>query len=186
MALMAMGDSVLMRTQFEDRPGNFAGVRRGSSSIGAAMMSYKEALELLAQAGVAQERVAALARCPVLLPLTVFHASVEAALPDCRHVADPVSYTLADHTLISTLIPGLEGDSGNPDGTLEASLRFTVRTNGQVGNVEYLEVNPDSTPNRVKLRKFTELLQFRPALRDGMPVRAENVLLTVRMPAARD
>jgi hypothetical protein len=60
-----------------------------------------------------------------------------------------------------------------------------VRSNGQVGNVEYLEVTPDSTPNRVKLRKLTELLQFRPVMRDGVPVRAENVLLTVRMPAAR-
>ncbi len=185
MALMAMGDSVLMRTQFEDRPGSFAGMQRGTSSAGAAMMSYQDAFELLSEAGFAPERIAALTRCPVMLPLTVFHASIDAASPRCEHVSEPVSYTLDDYNLISTLIPGLQGDPANPEGTLEARLRFNVRSNGQVGNVEYLEVTPDSTPNRVKLRKLTELLQFRPVMRDGVPVRAENVLLTVRMPAAR-
>lgn len=186
LALMAMGDSVLMRTQFEDRPGSFAGMQRGSSSAGAAMMSYQDAFELLAEAGFTEERIAALTRCPVMLPVTVFHASIDAALPSCDYMADPVSYTLDDYNLISTLIPGLQGDPANPEDTLQARLRFNVRSNGQVGNVEYLEVTPDSTPNRVKLRKLTEFLQFRPALRDGAPVRAENVLLTVRMPAARE
>jgi len=93
---------------------------------------------------------------------------------------------LADYNLISTLIPGLEGDNDSPDGTLEAQLRFNVRTNGQAGNMEVVSISKDSTPNRVRLRKLTELLQFRPAMRDGVPVRAENVLLTVRIPAARE
>lgn len=47
MALMYRADSVLMRQQFEKREGNFAGVRRGISSIGAAMTYYREALRNL-------------------------------------------------------------------------------------------------------------------------------------------
>lgn len=186
MALLAMADSVLMRQQFEDRPGNFAGVRRGTPSAGAAMMSYNDAMALLLEAGIDKARLDALTRCPVMLPITVFHATVAEATPDCEHATEPVSYVLADYNLISTLIPGLEGDNDSPDGTLEAQLRFNVRTNGQAGNMEVVSISKDSTPNRVRLRKLTELLQFRPAMRDGVPVRAENVLLTVRIPAARE
>jgi len=186
MALLSMGDSVLMRQQFENRPGNFAGVRRGTSSAGSAMMSYDEAMVLLETAGIEQSLVDALTRCPVMLPITVFHATVAVATPQCLHTAEPVSYTLPDYSLISTLIPGLEGDNDSPDGTLEALLRFNVRTNGQVSNVEVITISSDNTPNRVKLRKLTELMQFRPAMRDGTPVRAENVQLKVRIPAAQE
>jgi hypothetical protein len=101
-------------------------------------------------------------------------------------VAEPASYTLADYNLISTLIPGLEGKAESPEGTLEAQLRFNVRTNGQVSNMEVVTISIDNTPNRVKVRKLTELMQFRPAMRDGTPVRAENVRITVRIPAARE
>ena len=186
MALLAMGDSVLMRQQFEDRPGNFAGMRRGTSSAGSAMMSYSDAMALFQEAGLDKALIDALTRCPVLLPATVFHATVTAAMPDCVHVAEPVSYALADYNLISTLIPGLEGKAESPEGTLEAQLRFNVRTNGQVSNMEVVTISIDNTPNRVKVRKLTELMQFRPAMRDGTPVRAENVQITVRIPAARE
>lgn len=186
MALLAMGDSVLMRQQFEDRPGNFAGMRRGTSSAGSAMMSYSDAMALFQEAGLDKALIDALTRCPVLLPATVFHATVTAATPDCVQVAEPASYTLADYNLISTLIPGLEGKAESPEGTLEAQLRFNVRTNGQVSNMEVVTISIDNTPNRVKVRKLTELMQFRPAMRDGSPVRAENVRITVRIPAARE
>jgi hypothetical protein len=186
MALLAMGDSVLMRQQFEDRPGNFAGMRRGTSSAGSAMMSYSDAMALFQEAGLDKALIDALTRCPVLLPATVFHATVTAATPDCVQVAEPASYTLADYNLISTLIPGLEGKAESPEGTLEAQLRFNVRTNGQVSNMEVVTISIDNTPNRVKVRKLTELMQFRPAMRDGTPVRAENVRITVRIPAARE
>jgi len=186
MALLAMGDSVLMRQQFEDRPGNFAGMRRGTSSAGSAMMSYSDAMALFQEAGLDKALIDALTRCPVLLPATVFHATVTAATPDCVQVAEPASYTLADYNLISTLIPGLEGKAESPEGTLEAQLRFNVRTNGQVSNMEVVTISIDNTANRVKVRKLTELMQFRPAMRDGSPVRAENVRITVRIPAARE
>ena len=186
MALLAMGDSVLMRQQFEDRPGNFAGMRRGTSSAGSAMTSYSDAMALFQEAGMDKALIDALTRCPVLLPATVFHATVTAATPDCVHVAEPESYTLADYNLISTLIPGLEGKAESPEGILEAQLRFNVRTNGQVSNMEVVTISIDNTPNRVKVRKLTELMQFRPAMRDGTPVRAENVQITVRIPAARE
>lgn len=186
MALLAMADSVLMRQQFEDRPGNFAGVRRGTPSAGAAMMGYDDAMALLLEAGFDKARLDALTRCPVMLPITAFHATVTAATPDCDHETEPESYVLADYNLISTLIPGLEGDNASSEGTLEAQLRFNVRTNGQIGNMEVVAISADNTPNRVRLRKLAELLQFRPVMRDGVPVRAQNVLLTVRIPAAHE
>jgi hypothetical protein len=150
------------------------------------MMSYSDAMALFQEAGLDKALIDALTRCPVLLPATVFHATVTAATPDCVQVAEPASYTLADYNLISTLIPGLEGKAESPEGTLEAQLRFNVRTNGQVSNMEVVTISIDNTPNRVKVRKLTELMQFRPAMRDGTPVRAENVRITVRIPAARE
>ncbi|MDP2139446.1 MAG: hypothetical protein Q8L20_01425 [Gammaproteobacteria bacterium] len=185
MSLMYMGDSTLLRQQYENRPGNFAGVRRGTTTPGPALDYYGEALAMLTTAGLPDSVVAEFTQCPVLLPITVFHDNLQDARPQCEHQQEPPLYDLGVYSLMSTLIPGLEGSPELAEGQLEATLTFTVRSNGQVGNNEILTIEPDNTPNRVRVRKLTELMQFRPALHNGRAARTENVRLRVRMPAAQ-
>ncbi|MES3008340.1 MAG: hypothetical protein V4751_11280 [Pseudomonadota bacterium] len=185
MTVIAMGDVALMRQQYENKPGHFAGARRGSSTPGPALEYYREALALFEEAGIPPELVEALTRCPVLLPITVFHDTVEEAKPDCRHQEQPPLYDLGNYDVMSTLIPGLEDTSEPSDGQMEAVLLFGVRTNGQVGGAEIAQIEPDNTANRVRARKLAEIMQFRPALLGGSSSRTENVQLRVRMPAAQ-
>ena len=184
MSLMYMGDSTLLRQQYERRPGNFAGIRRGTTTPGPALDYYEEALAMLALAGLPDAIVAEFTRCPVLLPVTVFHDNLQDAQPQCRHQEEPPLYDLGEYSLKSTLIPGLEGSPELADGQLEATLAFAVRSNGQVGSSEILNIEPDNTANRVRVRKLTELMQFRPAMPRAKANRIENVRLRVRMPAA--
>ncbi|MGB4247036.1 MAG: hypothetical protein WBJ75_04890 [Pseudohongiellaceae bacterium] len=184
MALMYMGDTTLLRQQYESRPGNFAGVRRGTTTPGPALDYYEEAFAMLALAGLPDTTVAEFTRCPVLLPVTVFHDNLQDAQPECRHQENPPLYDLGEYSLMSTLIPGLEGSPELADGELVATLAFAVRSNGQIGSNEILSIEPDNTANRVRVRKLTELMQFRPAMPGGTATRIENVRLRVRMPAA--
>ena len=185
LALIAMGDATLLRQQYENQPGHFAGVRRGSSAPGPALEYYRDALALFEEAGVAPELLEALTRCPVLLPVTAFHESLQEAKPNCRHQAEPPLYDLGDYDVMATLIQGLEESSQPSDGQMEAVLLFAVRSNGQVSSAEIAQIAPDNTANRVRARKLTEIMQFRPTLASGISSRTENVQLRVRMPAAQ-
>lgn len=185
LALLAMGDATLMKQQYENQPGRFAGVRRGSSAPGPALEYYREALALFEEAGVPPEMLEALTRCPVLLPVTAFRETLQEAKPDCRHQAEPPLYDLGDYDVMSTLMPGLDESSRPSEGQMEAVLLFAVRSNGQVSSAEIMQIEPDNTANRVRARKLTEIMQFRPTLASGTPSRTENVQLRVRMPAAQ-
>ena len=184
-ALMHLGDSVLMRQQYERQSGKYARTRRGTSNPGPAMSYYRDGLEALQKAGVSSETLDAYTRCPVLLPVTELKTSVEEAVPFCERTDSSGITDLGNHDLLSTLIPGLESDPDTLNTPLTALIQFDVRTNGQINALNILEIEPDNTANRVQVRKLTELLQFRPAIQDGRAQPTEQAQLLVRMPAVR-
>jgi tetratricopeptide (TPR) repeat protein len=185
MALLYLGDYTLLRQQYENRPGNFAGVRRGTSTPGPAINYYAQAISRFADAGIDEQRISSFVRCPVLLPITVFHQTLaEAEEYVCTHQSEPISYELVDYNLLSTLFPTREGEAlPGEGGILQATVSFSIRTNGQISQSNIISIEPDDTPNRISVRKMIELMQFRPALIDARAVRAENVQLKIRMPA---
>ena len=185
LSLIAMGDITLIKQQYENNPGHFAGARRGSSMPGSALEHYRDALALLADAGVSPDLLEELTRCPVLLPVTVFHETLEGAKPDCRHQAEPPLYDLGEYDVMATLMTGLEASANADEGQMEAVLHFEVRSNGQVSSAVIAQIEPDNTANRVQARKLAEIMQFRPALISGTASKTENVQLRVRMPAAQ-
>lgn len=186
MALMNLGDVILLRQQYERQPGKFAGMRRGTSNPGPAMGYYGKALAAFREAGLPEQMVTTHTRCPVLLPITSFSTRLQDALVNCGQADESGVTDLGSYDLISTLIPGLEGDVASVDSLMSATIRFDIRTNGQINGLNIIEITPDNTPNRVRIRKLAELLQFRPAIPDGKAQRTENAQLIVRMPAASD
>ena len=152
---------------------------------GSALEHYRDALALLADAGVSPDLLEELTRCPVLLPVTVFHETLEGAKPDCRHQAEPPLYDLGEYDVMATLMTGLEASANADEGQMEAVLHFEVRSNGQVSSAVIAQIEPDNTANRVQARKLAEIMQFRPALISGTASKTENVQLRVRMPAAQ-
>jgi len=184
-ALMYLGDSVLLRQQYERQSGNYARTRRGTSNPGPAMSYYRDALETFEAAGLTSNTLAAYTRCPVLLPVTGMDASVEEAIPYCEQTGESGTTDLGNYDLLSTLIPGLESDPEAIDTPMTATIQFGVRTNGQINGLNIIEIEPDNTANRVQVRKLTELLQFRPAIQEGRAQPTEQAQLVVRMPAVK-
>lgn len=182
MVLMYLGDSNLIRQQFENRPSNFAGVSRGSSNIGTAMTHYRDALARLTEAGVSTDALAAFTRCPVMLPIPKLYETVQSATPVCEKSTDSELFNLGEYNLVSTLIPGLEGDAEGTDEVITARVKFAVRTNGQVSSDNIEEIEPDDTPSRVQIRKLLDIMQFRPVIIDDEAVRSEELQLVIRIP----
>lgn len=182
MAMMYLGDANLIRQQFENRPSNFAGVRRGSSNVGTAMSHYRDALARLDEAGINAVTLATFTRCPVMLPIPKFYETVSEATPVCEQSSASEPVNLGEYNLVSTLIPGLEGDAVGTDEVITARVKFAVRTNGQVSNDNIEEIEPDNTASRVQIRKLLDIMQFRPAITDGEAVSSENLQLVIRIP----
>ena len=184
MVEMYLGDSNLIRQQFENRPSNFAGVRRGSSNVGTAVSHYRDALARLSEAGISDETLVGFTRCPVMLPIPKLHETVLAATPTCVPSSESELIDLGEYNLVSTLIPGLEGDAEESDEIISARVKFTVRSNGQVSNDNIEEITPDDTSSRVQIRKLMDIMQFRPAIVDNEAVSSENLQLLIRIPKA--
>lgn len=182
MALIYLGDANLIRQQFENRPSNFAGIRRGSSSVGIAMTHYREGLTRLGEAGMGVQALAQFTRCPVMLPVAQLHETLQAASPMCELSSESGLIDLGEYNLVSTLIPGLEGNVEGADEVITARVKFAVRTNGQVSSDNIEEIEPDDTQSRVLIRKLLDIMQFRPAIVDDEAVRSEDLQLLIRIP----
>lgn len=182
MAMMYLGDSYLIRQQFENRPTDFAGVRRGSTSIGTAITHYRDALARFAEAGISAEALAAFTRCPVMLPIPKFYETVQESTKVCEKSASSTTFDLGEFNLVSSLIPGLEGEVLETDDVIVARVKFEVRNNGQVSSDNVEEIEPDDTTSRVQIRKILDIMQFRPAMVDNDAVRAEDLQLVIRIP----
>ncbi len=182
MALMYLGDSLLIRQQFENRPGEFAGIRRGTSSAGTAMSHYRDALAALAEAGIDEADIKAYTACPVLLPMAEFEPRFAANKVQCQRNGTDEYIDLGEYNLVSTFIPGIEGTLAQDESAIAATVEFEVRANGQVSRKNIIEISPDDTSNRVQIRKLLEITQFRPAIIDGAPVRTERIRMQINIP----
>jgi len=179
-----LGDAVLLRQQYEPRRGTHINPRRGTNSTGSAARHYEEAWELLLQAGYDAETLNRHFGCPALLPLAEFSLRLSDQEPACQLEEDG-SMTLPAFAATRNGIPGLPY-SGLPDNHLisapegtATTITFQVGLNGQTDRLSYGESSPDNTSSRIRGRDILHGLQFRPALRDGRPVRAENIRMQI-------
>lgn len=183
MALMYMGDSVLIRQQFENRPGDFAGVRRGTSSAGSAMTYYRDALETLAKAEIDEAAIKSFTACPMLLPIGHFDHRFQPNTSHCHARDTGGVIDLGEYNLVATIIPGIEGAITGDENSIAATVMFDVRANGQISRKDIIDITPDDTSSRVQIRKLLEISQFRPAIIDGAPVRTENIQMRINIPS---
>lgn len=184
MASLYLGDSVLMRQQFEHRPSSFAGRRRGTSSAGSAMTHYRDALEKLAASGTEDSVLAAFTACPVLLPLASFESRLQPHTEHCQTASADGTINLGEYKLSSTVIPGIEGTITSEEPRIEASVIFDIQANGQINKKDIITIIPDDTYSRVQVRKLLDITQFRPAMIDGAAVSTQNLRMRISIPSA--
>jgi hypothetical protein len=184
MVQLFLGDSVLLRQQYELRIGVMAGPDRGQSSTGSANSYYHRAWELFLQAGYTADQLNRAFSCPALLPLPTFSSRLDTDREPCNsQVNKPIEMPAT--ALVHDGIPGLRyqavpGNSLMSDAAgVSATLNFSIGVNGQADRAHVSAAEPDSTTTRIRGRDGLEDLQFRPALQDGKAVRTDNVSMTL-------
>lgn len=184
MMQLYLGDSILMRTQYELRLGTNTGPARGSNSTGIASRYYQRAWELFLESGYDAETLNRVFTCPVMLPLPEFSTQLKPAEQRCDTV-DPDKTLLPDAYALRNGVPGIR-HTGLPENAVipvaegvSTTLKFNVGVNGQADRIQILEAEPDSMTSRIRGRDSLVSLQFRPALENGRPVRSHNVEMTI-------
>lgn len=184
MLQLYLGDSVLLRQQYELRIGAMAGPDRGQSSTGSANSYYQNAWQLFLQAGYSPEQLNMFFSCPTLLPLPAFSSRLEQSASACDVLAEN-RLELPATALVQNGIPGLRYQA-MPGSSLmsqaagiSATLNFNIGVNGQAARTLVISAEPDSTAARIRGRDGLHDLQFRPALRDGKAVSTDNATMTV-------
>ncbi|MEX2333161.1 MAG: hypothetical protein WD600_02825 [Pseudohongiella sp.] len=184
MVQLYLGDSVLLRQQYELRIGAIAGPDRGQNTTGSASSYYARAWELFLQAGHSLDDLNAFFSCPVPLPMPSFSARLDVRQPVCDQ-ATINQVEMPAMAIVHNGIPGLRYEAlpGNSlmseAAGISATLHFSIGVNGQTDRTRVIAAEPDSTAARIRGRDGLQGLQFRPALLDGKAVRTDNVTMTV-------
>lgn len=183
MIQLYMGDSVLLRQQYELRMGSHTGPQRGSSAAGSAAGYYRTAWSLLLKAGHTEQALNDYFSCPTLLPAGKFETTLAGLPRRCTTEEETGELLLPDVAIIRDGVPGLRyenlpetGRIGTAAGTL-ATLQFHVGMNGQPDRINITASVPDNAGARIQGKAALETLQFRPALRDGRPIRSSPVVV---------
>ena len=182
---MFIGDSVLLRQQYELRMGSHIGPQRGSSAAGSAAGYYRTAWTLLLEAGHTEQALNDYFSCPALLPSGNFDGRLTGIPSKCTTDEQTGGLLLPDVAVVRDGVPGLRYENlsetgliSTPDGTM-ATLIFNIGMNGQADRIDITASLPDNVSSRIQGKTALETLQFRPALRDGRPVRSGLVTLTL-------
>lgn len=188
MIKLFQGDSVLLRQQYELRMGRHTGPDRGSNSAGSSVKYYEEAWALLQTAGYSSDQLNAYFICPVLLPLSQFSTTLvtdpEGVQNNCD-IGEDNMVRIPDTAVLRDGVPGLRYENPPDLGLLteargvKAELQFSVGMNGQADRIRIQSAEPESTGSRIRGKQALETLQFRPALRDGRPVRVDEAKITI-------
>lgn len=188
MIKLFQGDSVLLRQQYELRTGRHTGPERGSSSAGSAVKYYEEAWALLLAAGYSDEQLNAYFACPALLPLSQFSPKLADATgqgPDSCTTGTDNIINVQDAAVVRGGVPGLRYENMQDLGLMTAAegvkavLQFSIGMNGQPDRIRIISAEPENTGSRIRGKQALETLQFRPALRDGRPVRTDDLMINI-------
>ncbi|MDO9520082.1 MAG: hypothetical protein Q8K97_11485 [Pseudohongiella sp.] len=188
MIKLSLGDSVLLRQQYELRIGRHTGPARGSSNAGSAARYYEDAWGLLLKAGFSADQLNDYFSCPTLLPANQFSRKLgfepDQQPASCSSGPENIK-TLPDTAVVRGGVPGLRYENMGDLGLMTAAegvkavLQFSIGMNGQPERIRIQAAEPETTGSRIRGKQALETLQFRPALRDGRPVRTDEAIINI-------
>ena len=161
-----------------------------------ALVRYKNAFDGLLSAGFTAEQANALFAEPTVLPDSTLHATVNSLT--AAQIEGPVRFNAWTPNYPATAAPServtLNGGTGTE---IMALVRFdllpllpsgllnndrTIQFGFNFDDLEVVQTTPDNPLIRARARYEVSLLQFRPKLENGAPVRLENVELEYLFP----
>jgi hypothetical protein len=185
MLKLYLGDSVLLRQQYELRTGTLISDARGSNNIGNAATYYRDAWALFKEAGYSDSELNAYFACPALLPLQTLSLELTTGDSHCEITGEDALLTINNVVMTESALPAFAYEElpqtqreMTTDG-VKTLLEFRIGVNGQAENIDIVDATPDTTGARIQGRDALRSLQFRPVLIDGEAQRRQNVRLTL-------
>ncbi len=171
---------------------------RVASRIRGGADSYSAAMELLAEAGLEQEKIDEFFTRPVLIPVSQFHFSLDDAL--AQQVADGYSlepteesedqithigvFTGWSENFPSAPHPPLpDFETGFYSGMNSALVKFDIDTLGRPRSIRIEQSDPDSRNVRSAAILAIETSQFRPVFSEGRWIRMEDLTMQFNYPS---
>ncbi len=148
---------------------------------GSGIREYKQAQELLRQAGIEQQAIDVYFARPVRIPAQELVLSFD---------ENPAETCIASTTALSESLPSVPQPKINDASlqlalpSVDLSLQFDVSRRGRATNVKLLEEFEDKTMERLArtVRRALRDQQFRPVVIEGRTRRAREQCMTIRVP----
>ncbi|NKB33156.1 MAG: hypothetical protein GKR91_08665 [Pseudomonadales bacterium] len=165
--------------------------------MGLAQRSYREAMELFAQAGKSEQQISDFFSRPIVLPVTEYYFSMDAALAaqdaaGYRYTRgedgeDPVAYlgnfVAWNESLLNAAKPAPPEVLSDFEIELHrANMRFTIQSRGETRTPDAESSEPDTVQARVDAQDALEMMVFRPRFRGNRWRRIRDVTMTYWYP----
>jgi len=162
------------------------------SDRGSAIRGYRDAREMLLEAGIEVEEVNWFFERPMVIPMETLHLNFADALFELRERIKPVAFaseqemhlglfTSWTEALRSTPMPV----SKNPFWQLDhpfkyADVSFSVSSRGKASSVDVLATDPEELDSKRSISRSVRGMHFRPAIIDNKARRVKDVRMRYR------
>ena len=157
------------------------------SDRGTAIRGYRDARDMLLEAGVAAEEVRWFFERPMVIPMEVLHLNFPDALAELRGSIESVATATGDEIHLGMFTSWTEAldstpmpQSKNPFWQLDhpfkyADVSFTVSSRGKASSVDVLATGPGELDSKRSIWRSVRDIHFRPALIDNRARRVKGV-----------
>ena len=161
------------------------------SNRGSWIRGYRDARDMLLEAGIVKEEVHWFFERPMVIPMETLHLSFSDALAELRERIEPITSVKEEmhlgifiswtEALRSTPMP----QSKNPFWQLDnpfkyADISFSVSSRGRASSVDVLATAPEELDSKRSISRSVRDIHFRPAIIDNKARRMKDVRMRYR------
>ncbi len=162
------------------------------SDRGSAIRGYRDAQEMLVEAGVPEEDVRWFFERPMVIPMNTFSIRLQDAIADLKSKSAPIEPAAGDDIHLGVFTAWLQALDSTPMPTSEnpfwqldlpyryADVSFSVSSRGKVSSVDVLATGPDGQETERSTWRAVRNIHFRPAIIDGKARRVKDVRMRYR------
>jgi len=156
---------------------------------GTAIRGYREARDMLLEAGIAEEEVLWFFERPTVIPMETLHLNFADAVAELRGRIEPLAseigeemhlglFTAWTRELDSTPMPQAKNSFWELDYPLKfADVSFSVNSRGRASSVDVLATGPSELESKRSVWRSVRDMHFRPAMIDNKARRVKDVHL---------
>lgn len=157
------------------------------SDRGTAIRGYRDARDMLLEAGISEEDVLWFFGRPMVIPMETLHLNFADALAELRDRIEPIAsveeqemhlgvFTSWAEELGSTAMPQSKNAFWQLDYPFKyADVSFSVNSRGRASSVDILATGPEENDSKRSIWRSVRDIQFRPAIIDNKARRVKDV-----------